>query len=70
MFDLVFVDPPYAKGLGEIALRKLADGGWLAPGAIAVLERSVGEPSFTVDGFQSKDVRDYGAARVHFMVFA
>ena len=70
VFDLVFVDPPYAKGLGEIALRKLADGGWLAPGAIAVLERSVGEPSFTVDGFQSKDVRDYGAARVHFMVFA
>ena len=70
VFELGFVDPPYAKGLGEIALRKLADGGWLAPGAIAVLERSVGEPSFTVDGFQSKDVRDYGAARVHFMVFA
>ena len=70
VFDLVFLDPPYAKGLGEIALAKLAEGGWLAPGAVAVLERGVGEPTFTVDGFRSVDVRDYGAARVHFMMFA
>ena len=69
-FDLVFLDPPYAKGLGEIALAKLAEGGWLAKGAIAMLERGVGESAFTVDGFRSVDVRDYGAARVHFMMFA
>src|ERR1700744_3562462 len=30
-FDLAFLDPPYAKGLGEVALARLADGGWLAP---------------------------------------
>ena len=32
-FGLVFVDPPYGKGLGERALASAAAGGWLAPGA-------------------------------------
>jgi 16S rRNA (guanine966-N2)-methyltransferase len=66
-FDLAFLDPPYAKGLGEAALAKLAGGGWLAPGAIAVFERGVGEPDFAVEGFEALDARDYGAARVHFL---
>jgi 16S rRNA G966 N2-methylase RsmD len=38
-FDLAFLDPPYAKGLGEQALAKLAAGGWLADGATVVFER-------------------------------
>jgi len=66
-FDLAFLDPPYAKGLGEIALARLAEGGWLAPGATAVLERGAGEPALSVDGYEELDARDYGAARVHFL---
>jgi len=66
-FDLAFLDPPYAKGLGEAALAKLAAGGWLAPGALIVFERGVSEPPFAVEGFEALDVRDYGAARVHFL---
>ena len=66
-FDLVFLDPPYARGLGEVALAKLAEGGWLAPGAVLVFERSVSEPVLEVAGFSSLDVRDYGAARIHFL---
>jgi 16S rRNA (guanine966-N2)-methyltransferase len=69
-FDLAFLDPPYAKGLGETALAKLAAGGWLAAGASVVLERGTAEPAFSVDGFEPLDVRDYGAARVHFLRFA
>jgi 16S rRNA (guanine966-N2)-methyltransferase len=69
-FDLAFLDPPYAKGLGETALAKLAEGGWLAPGATAVFERGVSEPPFAVDGFELLDARDYGAARVHFLKFS
>jgi 16S rRNA (guanine966-N2)-methyltransferase len=69
-FDLVFLDPPYAKGLGEIALARLIEGGWLAPGALVMFERGVSEPPFAVEGFQALDVRDYGAARVHFLKFA
>lgn len=69
-FDVAFLDPPYAKGLGEIALAKLAAGGWLAPGALIVFERGSDEADFSVEGFEKLDARDYGAARVHFMRFS
>ena len=68
-FNLAFLDPPYAKGLGETALAKLAAGGWLAPEAVVVFERGAGEAPFAVPGFEHLDVRDYGAARVHFLRF-
>jgi 16S rRNA (guanine966-N2)-methyltransferase len=66
-FDLAFLDPPYAKGLGEVALERLAEGGWLAPEALVVFERGANEPDFAVDGYEKLDARDYGAARVHFL---
>ena len=69
-FSIAFLDPPYGKGLGETALARLAEGGWLAPGAVAVFERGVSEPDFAVPGFEALDVRDYGAARVHFLRFS
>lgn len=37
-FDLIFCDPPYGKGLGERAIAAAVEGGWVAGGAIAVLE--------------------------------
>jgi 16S rRNA (guanine966-N2)-methyltransferase len=41
-FDLVLADPPYAVGVEEVlgVLRSLAGNGWLAPGAVVVVERS------------------------------
>jgi 16S rRNA (guanine966-N2)-methyltransferase len=66
-FDLAFLDPPYAKGLGEQALAGLVAGGWLAPGALVVFERGVDEPDPVTPGYEVLDVRDYGAARVHFL---
>ena len=66
-FDLAFLDPPYAKGLGEQALERLAAGGWLAEGAIVVFERGSAEPPFNAAGYEVLDARDYGAARVHFL---
>jgi 16S rRNA (guanine966-N2)-methyltransferase len=68
-FDLAFLDPPYAKGLGEAALARLAAGGWLAPGATAVFERGSDEAGFDVAGFEPLDARKYGAATVHFLRF-
>ncbi len=49
-FDLVFADPPYSyteQQLGEL-LAMLADGRWLAPDALIVVERSArgAEPSW------------------------
>ena len=69
-FDLAFLDPPYAAGLGEHALTALADGGWLNPDALCVLERGAGEPPFTVANFELLDRRVYGAAEVGFLRFA
>ncbi len=66
-FGLAFVDPPYSKGLGELALKGLAEGGWLTPEAIVVLERATSEPPVSVPDFEVLDVRDYGVARVHFL---
>ncbi|WP_448627332.1 16S rRNA (guanine(966)-N(2))-methyltransferase RsmD [Geodermatophilus sp. URMC 64] len=41
-FDLVLADPPYATPADEVlgVLRALVEGGWLADGAVVVVERS------------------------------
>jgi 16S rRNA (guanine966-N2)-methyltransferase len=66
-FNLAFLDPPYAKGLGEKAVAELKAGGWLAPGAILMFERGRGEADPVLDGFELLDTREYGAARVLFL---
>jgi 16S rRNA (guanine966-N2)-methyltransferase len=40
---LVFLDPPYGKGLAGPALAHLMAQGWIAPGAIISVETSAGE---------------------------
>ncbi len=66
-FDLAFLDPPYGEGLGEAALVRLAEGGWLAKDAVAVLERGAGDPAVVPAGFALVDERRWGAARVSFL---
>ena len=66
-FDIAFLDPPYAKGLGEKALAQLLAHGWLKPGAIVMFERGRDEPEPATPGFTVLDTRDYGAARVLFL---
>ena len=66
-FDLVFLDPPYNKGLGELALTSLRDGNWLAENATIVLEEA-SEATVTLPaGFTLDDRREYGAAALHFI---
>lgn len=69
-FDLAFLDPPYRKGLGVRALASLRDGGWLAEGAIVVLEQAADEPEPIAEGFEVIDNRTWGAARVWFLKLA
>ncbi|MCB2124572.1 MAG: 16S rRNA (guanine(966)-N(2))-methyltransferase RsmD [Rhodobacteraceae bacterium] len=57
-YSLVFLDPPYGKGLGEPALGSLAEGHWLAPGALIVWEE--GTPPLPPEGFTLLDQRRYG----------
>lgn len=65
-FDLVFADPPYGKGLGETALAGLVAGGWLAPGAVVVLEEAAKAEVKTPDGLSLTDSREYGDTVVRF----
>jgi 16S rRNA (guanine966-N2)-methyltransferase len=66
-FEIAFLDPPYAKGLGEKALRGLASGGWLAPGALVVFERGAVETALEAPGYEVLDQRKYGLAGVWFL---
>lgn len=66
-FDLAFLDPPYGQGLAETALAGLAAGDWLAPDAVAAVERGVDDPEVVPPGFEVLDTRDWGAARVSFL---
>jgi 16S rRNA (guanine966-N2)-methyltransferase len=55
---LIFLDPPYGKGLGAPALAAAARQGWLAPGAMVVWEESA--PPVPPEGLTRTDQRRYG----------
>ena len=57
-FGLVFVDPPYGKGLGEVAMLSALAGGWLGPEALVVWEEGAALPA--PPGFEQVDQRRYG----------
>ncbi|MEO6012150.1 MAG: 16S rRNA (guanine(966)-N(2))-methyltransferase RsmD [Devosia sp.] len=65
--DLVFLDPPYGKGLGEQALVSLQQGGWLKAETLLVLEESSEVEVAVPHGFTLDDRREYGAAAVHLL---
>jgi len=61
-FDLVFLDPPYGKGLGEKSLAACVAGGWFALEALIVWEE--GAPPVAPEGFKMLDQRRYGETHV------
>lgn len=61
---VAFLDPPYGGGLGAPALAALAKAGWIADGAICVVELSRDEAFAPPAGFAALDDRRYGKARV------
>ena len=66
-FNLVFIDPPYHKGLYGPALDALIGGNWLTQNAIIVLEIATSEPQFLHPLWHNIDTRIYGAAQVFFL---
>jgi 16S rRNA (guanine966-N2)-methyltransferase len=64
-YDVVFADPPYAlaDAAVERVLLLLAEAGWLAPGALVVVERATRSgPVSWPDGFVADRERRYGEA--------
>jgi 16S rRNA (guanine966-N2)-methyltransferase len=63
-FSLVTCDPPYGEGLGERALASALDGGWIAPGGVAVLEERAGLTVTLPAGLEVLDRREAGEAQL------
>jgi len=58
-FALAFLDPPYGKGLAEKSLASAHEGGWLLPGALAIIEEAADAGFSAPDGFTELERRAY-----------
>ncbi|MEM0906090.1 MAG: 16S rRNA (guanine(966)-N(2))-methyltransferase RsmD [Pseudomonadota bacterium] len=65
-FSLVFCDPPYGRNMGEKALQEAAEGGWVTPGAIAVLEERRGHLPGAINGWEALNHREAGESVIGF----
>ena len=61
-FDLIFLDPPYGKGLGELAMAAALRGGWVAQNALIIWEDSA--QIIPPEGITPLDQRKYGDTRI------
>ena len=68
-FTLAFLDPPYGHGLAQRSLASAAEGGWLAPGAIAVIEERTGTRLSLPAGYAAFDERTWGDTQAQFARF-
>ena len=68
-FTLAFLDPPYDKGLAGPALAGLVEGGWLAPGALVVVEESAEAEIGAPTALRVVDERVYGETKVVFLAY-
>jgi 16S rRNA (guanine966-N2)-methyltransferase len=66
-FSLAFLDPPYGKGLAELALTSAREGGWLVSGALVVVEESVEAKFMAPEGYEELERRDYGESELVFL---
>jgi len=66
-FSLVFVDPPYGKGLAEKALTAARDGGWLVPEAMIVVEEAADAGFAAPQGFTELERRRYDDTELIFL---
>src|SRR5213082_477904 len=58
-FSLVFLDPPYGRGLADRALASLRDGGWLVAGALVIVEETKVAAFAAPHGFEELERRAY-----------
>ena len=66
-FSLVFLDPPYRKGLAEKALVSARGGGWLMPKALIVVEEATEAGFKAPEGFEELERREYDDTELVFL---
>ena len=64
-FNLIFLDPPYGKNLGEKALLSAKAGGWIAEDALIIWEENAEQTA--PQGFKTLEARRYGDTWVHIL---
>ena len=67
-FSLVFLDPPYGRGLAEQALASARAGGWLAPDALIVVEEATDAGFKAPEGFEEIERRRYDDTEIVFSI--
>lgn len=67
---LVFLSPPYRKGLIAPGLAALDAAGWIAPNALIIAETARKEPLELPDNFASMFSRFYADTALHFITSA
>jgi 16S rRNA (guanine966-N2)-methyltransferase len=65
-FHVLFADPPYGQGLGEKAFVAAAEGGWLVPGALAILEERADVLVSPPAAYVFLEQRTFGDSKMHF----
>ncbi len=65
-FQFLFADPPYGQGVGEKALAAAHAGGWLSPGALAILEERADVVLALDPVFKPLESRLFGDTRMEF----
>jgi 16S rRNA (guanine966-N2)-methyltransferase len=69
-FNLVFADPPYAKGLGEKALGEAIRGGWIARDGLVLLEERAEIEIVPPSSLFPLELRVFGETAIRFYRFA
>lgn len=64
-YDLIFLDPPYGKSLGEAAIQAALAGSWVAPEALIVWEENT--PLDVPIGLRLIEARKYGDTTISFL---
>jgi 16S rRNA (guanine966-N2)-methyltransferase len=66
-FSLVFLDPPYGRGLAERALLSANAGRWLSPNALVVVEEATDAGFTAPEGFEEVERRGYDDTELTFL---
>jgi 16S rRNA (guanine966-N2)-methyltransferase len=65
-FDLVFLDPPYGKGLAAKILEILGGSSLVGPAGLIVAEHAANDNLDLIEGLERVDERRYGRTQVSF----
>ena len=67
VFDMIFLDPPYGKGLAETAMDAIVRLGLLKEDGCIIAEQAAEEPEISVRGLEVYRIKDYKTTKMTFL---